>query len=66
MDRLLKELHDCSKLAHDARNRDDRMFWERQAQRWKALIQEFEKPAIADEQKTTRPTRFQRRYGTSG
>ncbi len=66
MDRLRKELHDCSKRADDARNREDRAYWERQAQRWRALIEEFEKPAIADEPKTTRPAKIYKRYGTFG
>ncbi len=37
-------MHDCSLLAHDARDDDDRAFWERAAQGWKALLERYETP----------------------
>ncbi len=63
MDRFQKELHDCSKLAHDAKQKDDREFWQQAAQRWKSLLEHYEeRPAFEREQPPRQVTRFNRRH----
>ncbi len=66
MERFEKELHDCSKLAHDARHKDDREFWQQAARRWKALLEHYNEPPASEERhepERRRSARFNRRHG---
>jgi hypothetical protein len=42
-----QHIEECKELARHASDRDDRAFWNQAAQRWAAILQQYEKPAAA-------------------
>ncbi len=58
MDRLRRELDNCSRLAKEAKGREDREFWQHAAERCKKLLDHYDQPSDSRRDEVTRlPTK---------
>jgi hypothetical protein len=46
-----KQIEECKGLARQSSSRIDKAFWDQAAERWAAILQQYEKPSVAKNMK---------------